>query len=110
MDGATDERMDRWTDGRVDGWTDRRMDEAKERRIDGTTDGLMSLGSYLITDLLSILKDQLAKCNEECSSIFAVASDVLSQLDVPIELPRITIKRQKHRSNAYSVFYTRRVL
>ena len=59
----------------------------------------MSLGPCLITDLLSVLKDQRVNCNEEYSSIFAVASDVLSQLDVPIELPRITMKRQMHRSN-----------
>ena len=59
----------------------------------------MSLGPCLNTDLLYVLKDQRVNCNEEYSSIFAVASDVLSQLDVPIELPRITMKRQMHRSN-----------
>ena len=60
---------------------------------------LMSLASCLITDILSVLKDQRAYCNEEYSSIFAVTSDVLSQLDVPIDLPQITMKRQMHRSN-----------
>lgn len=53
----------------------------------------------LVTDLLSVLKNQRINCNEEFSIIFATASDVLSKLDVRIELPRITLKRQMNRAN-----------
>ncbi|XP_075063917.1 52 kDa repressor of the inhibitor of the protein kinase-like [Mixophyes fleayi] len=53
----------------------------------------------LVTDLLSVLNKQRVNCNEEFSSIFSKASQVLSKPDVAIELPRITKKNQMHRAN-----------
>ena len=59
----------------------------------------LTSAASLVTDLLSVLKNQRINCNEEFSIIFATASDVLSKLDVRIELPRITLKRQMNRAN-----------
>ncbi|XP_063794593.1 52 kDa repressor of the inhibitor of the protein kinase-like [Pseudophryne corroboree] len=52
----------------------------------------------LVTDLLSVLNNQRFNCIQEFSTIFAKASEVLSKLDVPKELPRIT-KNQMNRPN-----------
>lgn len=59
----------------------------------------LSCAANLVTDLLTILNNQRINCDEEFSVIFAKASDVLSKLDVAIEMPRISQKKQIYRVN-----------
>ena len=58
----------------------------------------LSSATTLVTDLKSILKTRRENCEDEFCSLFQKASQVLSDLDVVVALPRIN-RRQVHRDN-----------